>query len=547
MRYLLYLSLLSLLSCDFAKKNETKTKVQYYEDDAGFSRKLNLIDNKLSPDGLYAGQGFNSIVGKKMDGIIVDTPLVPILYNTAEGFGQTVYLNVKLINSYEELRQSLSVDIAASLQMGAFKGSSEMKMLNDHSFNSFSTFLLMNLQVQNPSVGIKPQNYKLTEKALKLINNPDNFIRSFGNQFVSSIETGGSLYVLFEYKSTDSKEKNELSLKLSAQVKQLFGRASLNAEIKNTLEHIEWSNSLSVTFAGTGVCGRLPALNKDSLIDYMRDFPDMVSPKKCPSITGYSFSSNSILAEIPNKDMFDTFIRQKHFIEDCSFKNDSLTTVLGNIKYAQKYPDEFENPELPKLQNLESETVRQQRQLQRLVEDCSENINLCKATLNDIIVPKLDLKWKAGNPKNQPMFFDKQIDSLEFFASTLIDSVTLSGYKTFELRGQFGVLKPVSSNESSYTYNDENNFAIEQNWGGLGLEKYQMYFLIYDSRTNSLVDKIPYTNSPVKVERKNSYVKLQLVCSGLFSQEDMIATYRQPNFKPLLINSKEKPLHVLIY
>ena len=552
MKYFALVACLFFLACH-SKKPTSK----YFHDDESINNLINSnfanLSSSLSSDVLYAGQGYNSNTGQRMDAIVVDTPLVTVLHSLTENYGQEVYLSLKLVNSYEELRTSLSVDVSASLEMGAFKGSSEVKMLNDQSFNSFSTFLLMNLQVINPTLGLNPQNYKLTQKAVNLLNNPDNFVRSFGNQFVSSLETGGSLYILFEYKSSSASEKKALTVKLSAQVKQLFGRAKLDAEIKNTFEKIEWSNSLNVTFAGTGVCGKLPALDKDSLVEYMRNFPDMVIPIKCPSVTGVSKTANSVLAEITNKDMFNVFINERHFLQDCVYKNDSLATLFGNIKYVENYPDEFDNIDIAALINLKSDIVSKERQIQRMAQDCADNIQLCDAQLiANIQIPKINFKWKGGTSENASSFFDKQIDDIKFIEPIFLDSVGLSGYKTFEIRGRFGILKDLSSKTADYIYNEEkNSYTIETIMTPFGgTYKIQIYLLVYDKQ-GAIVDQIPYENKPIIIEKKNVFVKLQFIGSGPLMQNDIFILNENDKLKhgypTTVINNKDTPLHVLIY
>jgi hypothetical protein len=510
----------------------------------------------LAPIVMFPGQGYNSVTGERMAAVVIDTPLTTVFKSDAEKHGQHVELKFTLIESFESLRQSMSIDITASLKMGVFKGRNELSLLESSSFNYFSIFYLVSMTVVNPSLSLASRNWKLTDEARNLIRDSATFTRSFGDEFVTSIETGGSLYILLEFKTTSKDDRKRLRNILNASVKSIVGRGQIDAKIENEFQQIQYTKSQNVYFSGTGICDSIPSFELPDLIKYIRGFPDKVSlDEGCPSVLNFSTAKISVLPEIPDssKNMFDVFIRQRHFLQACAFKKDSLLALKGNIKYIKENEGEFSNINETQLVNAETSVENNLRTINRIVQDCSENTRFCdKNLLEEILVTKIDFNWSKGDANPQDAYKDILVNKISFVNPQLLDSIGFSGIKTIELRGAYGFNYWGVAN--GYVYNDpsqEYTFRHVITGEMITLDATVGLTLKIVDKLGTVVTRIQYYNTPIEINKSNVYIYLEpYMSSAVFSSIDQAIRYETVIASKGLDFFKVKenqPLHVLIH
>ncbi|MFE5624612.1 hypothetical protein ACFQ8S_21360 [Streptomyces virginiae] len=171
------------------------------------------------------GMGFNSqsglAVGTALDGFTIQ--------GNSTATGQQVTSSIAIINSHEELQESIGMGFEAQGRYGTFSATAKAKFSAETNFNSTSTFLLAQVVVQNPLT--RGQAFKVTATAKELLNASkfDEFTRAFGDSFIRGLQTGGEFYAVIRITSVSTSTQSDLVATLHAEANGLVASGSFKA------------------------------------------------------------------------------------------------------------------------------------------------------------------------------------------------------------------------------------------------------------------------------------------------------------------------------
>jgi hypothetical protein len=199
------------------------------------------------------GLGIDDLNGNIRGQAVTSGPPQPIPGN----IGQKSTFQFHLTESVEDLHTSLGLSVDANAQYGLFGGSDKFNFAQSCNFHSYSVFLLMNIQIQNPSTHILGE--KLVTEGSTLLGNNDTarFRAEFGDLYVKGIELGGEYFAVVEIKTTNQTDQTTISDSISASGFLGVGEADLAATFSSTFEksvqgHDHRVSSFQVGGAGSG-------------------------------------------------------------------------------------------------------------------------------------------------------------------------------------------------------------------------------------------------------------------------------------------------------
>lgn len=199
------------------------------------------------------GMGFNSDSGLalglpfKLEEMIVEAdPHAP---------GQNVFSTITLVNSHEELMDSLGLSVAAQGRYGFFSADLKAEYAESSSYNSTSTFLIAKVVVENPFK--RGRGFKLTEDATALVAPGQEavFKGAFGDSFVRGLQTGGEFYSVIRITSVSQTTQTELAVSLQAEYQGLVAGGSFQGKFNQANSSATTRsefNAMMFQRAGTG-------------------------------------------------------------------------------------------------------------------------------------------------------------------------------------------------------------------------------------------------------------------------------------------------------
>ena len=172
------------------------------------------------------GMGFNS-----ESGLAVGTPFdLDALEVEADpdAPGQRVLSTITIVNSHEELMETMGMSMEAQGRYGFFSGALKAQFASSTKYNSTSTFLMAKVIVQNPLK--RATELRLTEEARKVLDVPgtgvENFTRAFGDSFVRGLQSGGEFYAVMRITSMTTSSQSDLAVELEAEYNGLAAAGS---------------------------------------------------------------------------------------------------------------------------------------------------------------------------------------------------------------------------------------------------------------------------------------------------------------------------------
>ncbi|ETI69401.1 hypothetical protein [Neobacillus vireti] len=375
----------------------------------------NLVFNKEE-----IGMGFNSetglAVGTALEGFTIPDPV----FN-----GQQVFSSISIINSHEELMESLGMSFEASGRYGLASGSLKAKFSESSNYNSTSTFLVAGVTVQNPIS--RGKNFKVsdTAKALLNANRFDEFKRAFGDSFVRGLQTGGEFYAVIRITSVNSSQQSKLSLGLEAEFNGLAAAGSFKTSFINANSKEETKSEYHATMyqcAGSGP-EISPTVEISEVLARFKAFPAIAKASAFPYETEVATYDTLPLPTPPLEE-------QENFlfaIRDARNQKMHFIQAKNDLQFADRNPEFFEN--LPAKEDI-NKAIQDYTKLINAVMDHASALSTGQIKPPKIFDPDehnpplhepdgITLQRKVGAPPTPPPPTGKQIDPKDFIVKDI--------------------------------------------------------------------------------------------------------------------------------
>ncbi len=243
----------------------------------------------VPPGGVELGWGWDSRRGEVVPGRCVE--FAPI-----RSTGQVATLNLKEVSDQSEVMDSLGVSASVSVRTMFASGSAQASFARDSKVSSTSTNLVLRATVDNgvffagpraapalhrPAFGEPPTREEvggggssLGDHALslkpwaeRLLDNPNEFRKSCGDSYVSSISSGAQLIALIQFSSNSSEDKRQIKAAVSAE----FGPVALSSSLEQSSSQKLSSTNLEMSFLQVGGGAGILPTDRETLLQKVRE------------------------------------------------------------------------------------------------------------------------------------------------------------------------------------------------------------------------------------------------------------------------------------
>jgi hypothetical protein len=344
--------------------------------------------------------------GAGVDGITEETRGLPIEFDgiSDSAGGQHVDASVKMIESQEELMESMNLSVSASVRYGLASGDAKFSMAQQHSINHYSLYLLLSADVRNPARHmVRP---RLSGDALRIFrNDPEQFRQIYGDMFVDEIYSGGDFFGLFTFETFDERSRTDLKASLEVSVGTFLAGGKISASFETSIEHAKSKSSMQIRAIMAGGAGELNPTNLEELKELYRNFNARVMERPID----YKASLKDFrYLPLPEGPTWAEQALRRDVIEQTGRRVIDGIRLRGDVDFILRYPDQFENVDEATLREMRDRYSRINAQLPKLAaraRDCAQKIESCSLEGLESIetnLPKrrqntgdpLQLKWE---------------------------------------------------------------------------------------------------------------------------------------------------------
>lgn len=279
------------------------------------------------------GMGFNSDSGLavgtpfEFDDIIVEVdPDAP---------GQVVFSTITLIDSHEQLMESLSLAVDAQGRYGFFSADLKAQFAESTSYNSTSTFMIAKVIVENPFK--RGRGFALTPDNENMVRTQkETFTTAFGDSFVRGIQTGGEFYSVIRLTSVSTTTQTDLAIALQAEYQGLVTDISFEAQFQKANSSARTRSELSaMMFQRAGIGSEIsPTKEFSDVLARVKQFPTIVNA----SPTAYEIevaTYDTLPLPLPTPEEEESF---DFALRDASDKKLRFIQARNDLDFARQHP-----------------------------------------------------------------------------------------------------------------------------------------------------------------------------------------------------------------
>ncbi|BFT73127.1 hypothetical protein [Paenibacillus sp. P36] len=343
-------------------------------------------------DGMNLGVGYNTAT--------LDIHPVPVFDNVTTASelpatGQSVLFRAELASSTLSLSEQLKVSARASMKFGLFaSGSVSANFVNSFKQNSYTIYVIVQTSVLNATTELDMSKIKFRpEISQQYKNDPDTFIRNFGDSFVYGVKTGGEFIGVLEIESDTTEHFNEIKTKLSGKGTSGWISGSMKASFEQTLSEIKSSYSMKATISKLGGNGIvLSKVTPDELIKEALEFPEKVAGNKGFPFGALVIPYNNIpISPLPPLDVSI----QLSTLEQLGSLRQRFIKFQNDLTFAIDHPNQFANLDV-KLINEQFNLISNE------VSKINQTALSCIANKTSCLIPQIDMSLLTEPPKMTP-------------------------------------------------------------------------------------------------------------------------------------------------
>jgi hypothetical protein len=223
--------------------------------------------------GIDLGYGFNTLTGE-VRGVSVGGEIAESTLS-----GQVASADAKVIESQEQLTESLDVSVEASGHYGLFSAEGRFGLAQQSGYTCQSTYVVAKCVVENAFRSFSRPTL-LPEAAQRLRDDGEEaFKTSYGESFVRGLRSGGELYAVFQLTSESTTDQKNMAVSVQAGVQGLLAGGSVEANVEYLKKSSSSSSSMSVRFyQRAGRDDRIsPVTTPEEIARRLKDFPTIAN------------------------------------------------------------------------------------------------------------------------------------------------------------------------------------------------------------------------------------------------------------------------------
>ncbi|HET9239162.1 MAG TPA: hypothetical protein VFO10_18020 [Oligoflexus sp.] len=234
----------------------------------------NIKIDWLRDESMAVARGYDSVTGEVRGDCITNAPVVP----PSGAAGQVSRYELKLAENSRQLEESLNITAEASARAFIFGASSKTKFISSKNINSLSTFVIIRMQVLNPTQSmISPSISPLLLDVLKK-EGAASFREKCGDYFVTGYTSGAEFIAILKLDSSTEQEKKDLSTSLSANM----GIFSASAEFNDSFSKLKYKAKSELIVLQNGGDSEKSPIDLQGITDRASNMPVLALNKPIP-------------------------------------------------------------------------------------------------------------------------------------------------------------------------------------------------------------------------------------------------------------------------
>ncbi len=331
----------------------------------------------------------------------------------ADALGSEGYTEIHWADKKTSLKRVLDITDEVDLNFNIYGWDSENEyrknIYKETQNNSYHGQIAITASYINTAKVLKKK--VLTETAKKLAkDDPDAFMRKYGDCFVYGIYTGGKMYCLFDVDTRTDYEKKVV--KTFFESNNSYGepyklRASRNT-IKTLIDSVV-KRKKSFRLFKKGGKGYNNDFQIDSLAQYALEYANSISPEEKAQILYLELRQYETIEDFPEMDFSKIRIAQRGFIKEALGYRDKLTASLDNIEFLSKNPNYFDETAKSYSLSIKDSISDRLDKLNRVLSQCQDDFDECNSKkldefLNTVVyTPQMEFPYFNGKGKNLPI------------------------------------------------------------------------------------------------------------------------------------------------
>lgn len=263
----------------------------------------------------YLGEGFNS-VQRKTTGMVVD---FNNLKDVEEFDEASVEADISVISETSKLRRLFKNKLRLRADYNNLASISASKKAKEKlSFNKNSVYVVATVSVTNKEFRIKDKKLRVNSEVKERLkeDNLDNLFAKTGDRWISTVTTGGELFIVFQYdfESKKIKKQNESFIKASFNGGSVTVAGAVASQ--NELKKLKSRKAALIHVEMFGLADMPSELSTDSVVAFALEFPDRIASKPIGTVMSYSTKSYEELSGAISKKDFGRFEIQRDRINE---------------------------------------------------------------------------------------------------------------------------------------------------------------------------------------------------------------------------------------
>lgn len=470
---------------------------------------------KIVYDKLNFGNGYNSANGREYFGVLEYDGVDKSTEISANAKGNTGTIKMDILESKEQLKEAFKVTTKVDLDFKIYGFSSSNSFKNDlyeeTEFNDFHQNAVITAEYTNePLIIINPT---VKDEWIELAkNNPDEFMRTCGDMFVSRIFTGGELYAFFSLESHDSSQKKENNTFFET-TNSYYGN-SLGGSVgidKVTQSYNKTEKIKTKIFTrGGGSTPSSPTL--DSFIKYAGEFKEQVAQDNRAMVLYVELTPYETIAGFPKVNFNKIRVDQTNFIDYGIEKYNELEESLSNAFFVKKETQYFNEYDIATADTIVNTFPEKINNIQVLLKNCESDFDQCNIKdLEaydgfDVFAPVIDFPELKGIKKELPIEENGNYVKVLDYSENNGKFLTVNGM--LESRPRANRASPKCYNPS---FKADRKFLKRTRFTDTYVYyEYPYYMVRYKDQSGNVLQSFKWRGNPIKTE-KNVTVEMKLV------------------------------------
>ena len=291
-------------------------------------------------DGMELGLGIDDLTGDVGSLAAVSfTRATP----AAGDQGMEARYDTNLVQTAEQMYQSVGVNVAAEGRYGLFSASGKFSFMEESRFSSTATFLVARADIQCSFTRVQDPVPVADAQQLVRDGKQEAFRKRYGDFFIRGIKSGGEFIAIISITSSTTEKERQLAASLKASFDGLVASGSVSVDMEEKQRELRSESSIRVTIYQRGGSGDQIsyASTVDEVLTRLKTFAKSVQENpKAYSVQAASYET-LVFPDAPN--WFD-IARAQQVLEDCMRKRLQLLTARNDLEAVLLHPEHFENP-----------------------------------------------------------------------------------------------------------------------------------------------------------------------------------------------------------